>query len=150
MLEGVPRTISVFRETPAGRILPWAVVIGAIVFDLITLRESQDQRIVIVIGFLLGSLIVYGLIRLLIGRGTANERVHYVCVQLAGFLILFLGIVAIFALARAATDRAFAATAALFHGSWALGALDGYRKGSRMVQAALQDTPPVPPDPEGP
>lgn len=136
MLEGVPRTISAFRETPAGRILPWAVVIGTVVFDLTTLRESQEQRIVIVTGFLLGSLIVYGVIRLLLGRGTANERVHDVCVQLAGFLVLFLGIVCIFALARAATDRAFAATAALFHGSWALGAVDGYRKGRSTVERA--------------
>jgi hypothetical protein len=136
MLEGVPRTISAFRETAAGRILPWAVVVGAVAFDLTTLRDSQEQRVVIVTAFSLGSLLVYGIIRLLIGRGTANERVHDVCVQLAGFLVLFLGIVAVFALARAATDRAFAATAAVFHGSWALGAIDGYRKGRSTVERA--------------
>ena len=44
----------------------------------------------------------------------ANERVHVVVVQLAGFLVLFLGIVAVFALARALTDRAFAASPAMF------------------------------------
>ena len=131
MLEGVPRTVSVFRETVAGRTLPWIVVMGAILLDLRSLHESPEQRLYIVTGLSLGSLLVYGIIRLLIGRGVANERVHYVCVQLAGFLVLFLGIAAFFTLVRALTDRAVAAMLAVFNASWALGALDGYRKGSR-------------------
>ena len=130
MLEGVPQRLSTIRELVAVRALLWAVVAGSVALDLTTLRQTQEQRLVTVGGLLLGSLLVYGAIRLLIGRGMANEKVHDVVVQLAGFLLLFLGIVAIFAWARAVTDRGFAATMAVFHASWALGALDGYRRGS--------------------
>ena len=129
MLEGVPQRLSVFREAPAARAFLWAVVVGSVLLDLTTLQQTQEQRLVTVGALSLGSLLVYGIIRLLIFRGMASEKVHDVIVQLAGFLVLFLGIVAIFALARAVTDRAFAATMALFHGSWAVGALDGYRRG---------------------
>jgi hypothetical protein len=130
MLEGVPSRLSIVRELVPVRALLWAVVAGSVVLDLTTLQQTQEQRLVTVGALLLGSLLVYGIIRLLIGRGMANEKVHDVSVQLAGFLVLFLGIVAIFALARAVTDRGFAATMAVFHVSWALGALDGYRRGS--------------------
>ena len=129
MLEGVPQRLSTVRELVAARALLWAVVVGSVALDLTTLRQTQEQRLVTVGALLLGSLLVYGIIRLLIVRGMASEKVHDVAVQLAGFLVLFLGIVAIFALARALTDRAFAATMAIFHGSWAVGALDGYRRG---------------------
>lgn len=134
MLEGVPERVSVFREAPLGKALLWAVVAGAVVLDLTSLRESRDQRLIIVGALSLASLLVYAVIRLLISRGMASERVHDVIVQLAGFLVLFLGIVAAFALARAVTDRAFAATMAVFHGSWAVGAVDGYLRGSRRGQ----------------
>ena len=125
--------MATFRETPAGTILPWGLAIGAVVLDLTTLRESQEQRLIVVTALSLASLLVYAVIRLLIGRGMASDRVHDVVVQLAGFLLLFLGIVAVFAFARALTDRAFAATMAMFHGSWALGAVDGYRRGYRAA-----------------
>lgn len=131
MLEGVPQRLSVFREAPMGRALLWAILVGSLALDLTTLRQPQDQRLVTVGGLLLGSLLVYGVIRLLIGRGMAHDKVHDVVVQLAGFLVLFLGIVAAFALARALTDRGFAATMAIFHASWAVGALDGYRVAMR-------------------
>jgi len=155
VLEGVPQRISVFREAPAGNALLWAVVAGAVVLDLTTLRESQEQRLIIVGALSMGSLLVYAIIRLLISRGMASEKVHDVVVQLAGFLVLFLGIVALFALARALTDRGFAATMAVFHGSWALGALDGYRRGrqpnpQQAAEAAssLPSTIPLEPDSE--
>ena len=135
MLEGVPQRLSIVRELVAVRALLWAVVVGSVVLDLTTLQQTQEQRLVTVGALLLGSLLVYGVIRLLIGRGMAHEKVHDVVVQLAGFLVLFLGIVAIFALARAVTDRAFAATMAVFHGSWALGALDGYRRAATYDRA---------------
>ncbi len=134
MLEGVPQRLSTIRELVAVRALLWAVVVGSVALDLTTLRQPPDQRLVTVGALSLGSLLVYGVIRLLIFRGMANEKVHDVVVQLAGFLLLFLGIVAIFALARAITDRGFAATMAVFHGSWALGAVDGYRKGVASSQ----------------
>lgn len=132
MLEGIPRQLSILRDAPVARLALWVVAAGAIVLDLTTLREPMQDRVVVACALSLFSLIVYGVIRLLIGRGMASERVHDVVVQLAGFLILFLGIVAVFALARALTDRAFAATMAVFHASWAVGALDGYRRGSRQ------------------
>ena len=131
MLEGIPLRLSQLRETPAGTVLPWAIAAGAVALDLTSLRQSADQRVIIVVALSAGSLLVYGIIRLLIGRGMASDRVHDVAVQLAGFFVLFLGIVAVFALARALTDRTFAASMAVFHGSWALGAVDGFRRGSR-------------------
>ena len=103
MLEGVPARVSVFRESPTGNALLWAVVVGAVLLDLTTLRQPEDQRLVTVGGLALGSLLVYAVIRLLIFRGMASQRVHDVVVQLAGFLVLFLGIVAIFALALSVT-----------------------------------------------
>ncbi|HEX5043959.1 MAG TPA: hypothetical protein VFV75_13695 [Candidatus Polarisedimenticolaceae bacterium] len=152
MLEGVPRSLSVVRETPLGRGALWAFILGSVVLDLTSLRQSQDQRLVTVGALALGSLLVYAIIRLLIARGMASERVHHVVAQLAGFLVLFLGIVAVFGLARALTDRGFAATMAIFHASWALGALDGYRTTRmRVLQStpeppALPSTQPLDPD----
>ena len=130
MLEGVPKRLAVLRENPRGRIVLWAVIAGAIALDLTTLRESAQDRLAVVGGLSLFALLVYGGIRVLIARGMGNERMHAAVVQLAGFLVLFLGTLAVVALVRAVTDRRIAATTALFHASWALGALDGYRRGS--------------------
>jgi hypothetical protein len=131
VLEGVPQRLSAFRENPRGRIALWGVVAIAIALDLTTLREPMQDRAVIVGALSLFSLLVYGGVRVLIGRGMRNERMHAAVVQLSGFLILFLGTLAVVALVRALTDRGFAATMALFHGSWAVGAVDGYRSGKR-------------------
>ena len=143
MLEGVPQRLSTIRELVAVRALLWAVVAGSVALDLTTLRQTQEQRLVTVGGLLLGSPLVYGAIRLLIARGMTSEKVHDVVVQLAGFLVLFLGIVATFALARAVTDRGFAATMAVFHASWALGALDGYRIGTRHLRGQPRALRPI-------
>ena len=101
MLEGVPRGVARIREDARGSALLWLLVAGAILLDLTTLRESDQDRVVIVVALSLATLLVYGIIRLLISRGLCNERMHVAVVQLAGFLILFLGTVAVFALARA-------------------------------------------------
>jgi hypothetical protein len=134
VLEGVPERLSALREKRGGRLAVWSVVAGAMALDLATLREPAQDRMVIVGMLSLFGLLVYGGVRVLIGRGMRNERMTAAVVQLAGFLILFLGTIAMVALVRALTDRGFAASMALFHGSWALGAVDGYRRG--------QDAPP--------
>jgi hypothetical protein len=131
VLEGVPRRLSVLRQTRTGRRLPWLLIAGAVALDLTTLRESTEQRLIIVGLLLCFSLLVYGGVRVLIGRTMENERMRAGVIQLAGFLILFLGTLAGMALLRAGSDRRFAACMALFHGSWALAAVDGYRKGSK-------------------
>lgn len=134
MLEGVPQRLSLLRENRAGRIAVWGGIAGAIVLDLTTLRSTGMDRLVIVGALSLFALLVYGGVRVLIGRGLQNERMHAAVIQLCGFLILFLGTLAVVALARAVTDRKFAACMALFHGSWALAAVDGYRAGHRSVE----------------
>ena len=69
----MPQRLSTIRERVAVRALLWAVVVGSVALDLTTLQQTQEQRLVTGGGLLLGSLLVYGAIRLLIGRGMANE-----------------------------------------------------------------------------